>query len=69
MATGWSPGRSGRGSVEQAIEGLTEFYPELKDPAYADAIARKVETPDTGTDQADYENVRDQVEHLVKHRI
>ena len=58
-----------RDIVEDAIKGLTELHPELQDPAYADAIARKVEVPHTGNDQADYENVRDQVERLVKHRI
>jgi hypothetical protein len=55
--------------VERAIVGLMEFYPELSDPAYADAVAKKVEVPHTGNDQADYENVRDHVERLVKPRV
>jgi hypothetical protein len=52
--------------VEDAIKGLKDLYPELQDPAYADAIARKVEVPHTGDDQADYQNVRDQVERLIE---
>ena len=55
--------------VDEAIENLREFYPELGDRAYANAIARKVEVPDTGNRQADYENIRDQVERLVQTRI
>jgi len=63
------PERDDRDLVDEAIENLQEFYSELGDQAYANAIARKVEVPDTGNRQADYEHVRDQVERLVQTRI
>ncbi len=44
--------------VEDAIKGLTEYYPELADVSLAARIAQKVQVPDTGNDQADYESVR-----------
>lgn len=51
---------------QKAVNGLTEFYPELKDKTLVASIRTKVSTPDTGNHQADYENVRDQVERLVR---
>ena len=66
------PEGAGRGRaciVQTAIEGLTEFYPELADTAIADTIRKKVEVPETGNDQTDYEKVRDQVERLVQNKL
>jgi len=50
-----------------AIEGLTEFYPDvLHDPAILEDISQRVTVPDTGNNQLDYEHVRDQVEKDAK---
>ena len=49
----------------QAVHGLTEFHPELKDKGLVASIRVKVGIPDTGNRQADYENVRNQVERLL----
>jgi hypothetical protein len=53
---------------EQAVSGLTEYYEELEDEEFVASIRDKVVVPDTGNDQEDYENVRDQVEWLVESR-
>jgi pyrroloquinoline quinone (PQQ) biosynthesis protein C len=50
----------------EAVNGLVEFHPELKDRTLVASIRTKVSTPDTGNRQADYQNVRDQVERLVQ---
>ena len=49
-----------------AVEGLTEFHPELADERLVAGIRAKVVIPDTGNPQADYQNVRNQVERLVQ---
>ncbi len=49
----------------EAVDGLTEFHPELKDKGLVASIRVKVRIPDTGNRQADYQSVRDQVERLV----
>ena len=50
---------------DAAVEGLTEYYPALKRPEIVAEIKGKVEVPDTGNDQTDYETVRDRVETLA----
>ena len=50
----------------EAVTGLVEFYPELEDEGLVADIQVTVVIPDTGNQQADYENVRDQVERAVK---
>lgn len=53
--------------LEAAIEGLTEFYPDvLRDRAILADIRQLVTVPETGNNQSDYENVRDQVEKHAK---
>lgn len=54
---------------EQAVVGLRQFYDELEDDALVVQIKAKVEVPDTGNDQADYEAVRSQVERLVQNWV
>jgi hypothetical protein len=54
--------------VQLAIDGLTEYYPKLGKPTFAAKIARKVVVPDTGNAQADYENVRNQIELFLNKR-
>jgi len=51
--------------VQQAIDGLAEYYPKLGNPAFAAKIAGKVKVPDTGNAQANYENARNQIELLL----
>jgi hypothetical protein len=48
-----------------AVEGLTEYYPVLGKADVVAEIKDKVEVPDTGNDQTDYETVRDRVEALA----
>jgi hypothetical protein len=52
-----------------AIEGLTKYYPELENGDLIQQIRERVAIPDTRNAQADYENVRDQVERLVQNRL
>ena len=52
--------------IKQAVEGLTEYYPQLENKSLVQQINEQVTVPDTGNDQADYENVRDQVERLLQ---
>ncbi len=54
--------------VQNAIEGLVEHYPQLKRKSVADAVRKQVTVPDTGNDQADYENVRNQIEVILNRR-
>lgn len=48
-----------------AIEGLREYYPCLHKPTVVAELRHRVKVPDTGNNQLDYENVRDQVERLA----
>jgi len=52
--------------TEQVIDGLREYYPELDNDRITSQIKARVTVPDTGNDQKDYENVRDQVEAKVQ---
>lgn len=54
---------------DNAVEGLTEFYPELTDQQFALKIKGQLIVPDTGNDQEDYENVRDQVERIIDDKL
>lgn len=51
---------------EQAAWGLLEYYPCLNDQTLCLEFESVVKVPDTGNDQLDYENVRDQLEKLCK---
>lgn len=51
---------------EQAIWGLLEYYPCFNDQTLCLECESVVKVPDTGNDQLDYENVRDQVEKFAK---
>lgn len=50
------------------ISGLREYYAELKQPEFADALQSSLvkEYRDTGNDQADYERLRDLAEFYLK---
>ena len=69
FVTGWLAGRQkepkGTAIVQVAIEGLVEHYPQLKRKSVADAVRKQVKVPDTGNDQADYQNVRNQIEFIL----
>jgi hypothetical protein len=54
--------------VQTAIEGLVEHYPQLKRKSIAAAVHKAVKVPDTGNSQADYENVRNQIEVFLNKR-
>jgi len=51
---------------EQAVASLQEYYGCLADQTLCLEFESAVKVPDTGNDQLDYENVRDQVEKLCK---
>ena len=51
--------------VQTAIEGLVEHYPQLKRKSVVESVREQVKAPDTGNDQADYENVRNQIEVIL----
>ncbi len=51
--------------LKDAIDGLVEFYPELTRPDLLAEIKEEVKVRDTGNDQSDYENAKDQVEKLA----
>ena len=51
--------------VQVAIEGLVEHYPQLKRKSVVESVRKQVTIPDTGNDQADYENVRNQIEVIL----
>ena len=51
--------------IQTAIEGLKFFYPELSNTETVTKIKAGLKVLNTGNDQLDYENVRDQVERLV----
>jgi len=51
---------------EQAISGLFEYYPCFGDNTLIQECESVINVPDTGNDQLDYENVRDQVEKFAR---
>ena len=60
------PAGSPRAAIVQvAIEGLVEHYPQLKRKSVVESVRKQVKVPDTGNDQADYENVRNQIEVIL----
>lgn len=52
--------------TEAAISGLQEYYVCLNDGTFVAEVESGLVIPDTGNDQLDYENVRDQVERAAK---
>lgn len=50
---------------EQALSGLLEYHECLHDGTFVEEIRSSLVVPDTGNDQTDYENVRDQVERAI----
>ena len=52
-----------------AVEGLIEFYDELGQADVLSHVKERVHDVDTGNDQQDYENIRNQVEGLVQNWI
>jgi len=52
--------------IETALQGLFEYYVCLSDSTLVGEIEESVQVPNTGNDQADYENVRDQVERVCR---
>lgn len=50
---------------DDAVEGLVEYYPALRSSKLVETLRKKVNIPDTGNEQKDYENVRDQIERLL----
>ena len=60
------PAGSPRAAIVQvAIEGLVEHYPQLKRKSVVESVRKQVKIPDMGNDQADYENVRNQIEVIL----
>ena len=51
--------------LKSAIDGLVEFYPHLTRADVLAEIKGTVKVRDTGNDQSDYENARDQVEKIA----
>lgn len=51
---------------EAAIEGLREYYTCLHDETFVKEVLGCLTVPNTGDDQKDYENVRDQLENLTR---
>jgi hypothetical protein len=51
---------------EQAIAGLQEYYECLNDTEFCITLEASIKVPDTGNDQLDYENVRDQIENQLQ---
>jgi len=51
--------------LNEAIDGLVEYYPQLRDTDVLLNINRWVDVPDTGDDQADYLATRDQIEKCL----
>jgi hypothetical protein len=52
-----------------AVEGLIEFYDELGQADVLSHVKERVHDVDTGNDQQDYENIKNQVEGLVQNWI
>ena len=52
-----------------AVEGLIEFYDELGQADVLSHVRERVHDVDTGNDQQDYENIKNQVEGLVQNWI
>ena len=52
--------------TRDAIDGLAEYYPCLNDGTLAAEFAEAVRSPNTGSDQERYENIRDQIEAMAK---
>lgn len=55
-----------RGIFEDAVSGLQEYYACLNDGTLVGELESFIVVPDTGNDQLDYENVRDQVEKFAR---
>jgi hypothetical protein len=49
--------------LDEAISGLTEYYPVLKLPAVRARVGNGVKVPETNDRQVDYISVRDQIEN------
>lgn len=47
---------------EAAVSGLVEYYTCLHDGTFVEEVKSGLKVPNTGNNQLDYENVRDQVE-------
>lgn len=52
--------------LTEVFDGLEEYYPALSTTAARRFIASKVMLRETGNVQLDYENLRDQVEAVIK---
>jgi hypothetical protein len=52
--------------IEAAFSGLVEYYACLNDGTLVAEIASGLKVPNTGNNQSDYENVRDQVEKAAR---
>jgi len=51
---------------QQAVDGLREYYPALRNKTVRSLLRGAVTVPDTANEQADYETVRDEVERLIR---
>jgi len=51
--------------IEQALSGLVEYFACLHDDVFVAEVESGLTVPNTGNDQLDYENVRDQVERAA----
>lgn len=52
--------------IESAFSGLLEYYACLHDGTFVAEVESGLTVPNTGNDQLDYENVRDQVEKAAR---
>lgn len=55
-----------RDFFKSVVGGLVPYYPVLRDKGFARRIMSKVVLQDTGNDQMDIDNLRDQVERLAE---
>jgi hypothetical protein len=51
---------------QDAVSGLTEYYPCLMDESLVGEFESCIKYPDSGNNQLDYENVRDQLEKMCR---
>jgi len=51
---------------QDAVSGLTEYYPCLMDQSLVEEFESCIKYPDSGNNQLDYENVKNQLEKLCQ---
>jgi len=51
---------------QDAVSGLTEYYPFLMDESLVGEFESCIKYPNSGNNQLDYQNVRDQLEKICR---